>query len=91
MHKISAVLITYNEENIIAKSLACLTWCDEIIVVDSHSTDKTVKICEEFGCKVFYKKFEGYGTQKRFAVSCATNNWILSIECKLRSELYRTL
>jgi glycosyltransferase involved in cell wall biosynthesis len=39
-----------------------------------------VKICENFGCKIFYKKFEGYGTQKQFAVSCATNDWILSID-----------
>ncbi len=80
MHKISAVLITYNEATIIAKTLEHLLWCDEIVVVDSGSTDETVQICEKFGCKVYDKKFEGYGTQKQFAVACATNDWILSID-----------
>jgi glycosyltransferase involved in cell wall biosynthesis len=80
MQKISAVLITYNESTIIAKTLEHLLWCDEIVVVDSGSTDETVQICEQYGCKVHYKKFKGYGEQKQFAVACATHDWILSID-----------
>ena len=80
MHKISAVLITYNEATIIAKTLEHLRWCDEIVVIDSGSTDETVQICEKYGCKIHYKKFEGYGTQKQFAVTCANHDWILSID-----------
>jgi glycosyltransferase involved in cell wall biosynthesis len=78
--KISAVLITYNEAACIANTLSKLVWCDEIVVVDSYSTDETVTICEKYNCKIFYKKFEGYGTQKQFAVSCASYDWILSID-----------
>lgn len=77
---LSVVIITLNEAVIIEKTLQALQGLGEIIVVDSGSTDKTVEICEQYGCLVFYKKFEGYGTQKKFAVSKATNEWILSID-----------
>jgi glycosyltransferase involved in cell wall biosynthesis len=78
--KVSAVLITYNEEKNIRRTLTPLHWCDEIIIVDSFSTDNTVSICKEFGCKIFYQKFDGYGRQKRFAVSKASNDWVLCID-----------
>ena len=77
---VSAVIITFNEENNIGKTLAQLKWCDEIIIVDSYSTDNTVAICEKYGCKIFYKKFEGYGEQKTFALSKSTNDWVLCID-----------
>jgi len=57
-----------------------LYWCDEVVIVDSNSTDGTVAICEEFGCTIYSKKFEGYGEQKRFAVSKASNDWVLCID-----------
>lgn len=77
---ISAVIITYNEERIIAKTLKQLYWCDEIIIVDSYSNDNTVNICKQFGCKVVSRQFEGYGLQKKFAVSLAKNDWIICID-----------
>src|SRR5437016_5087824 len=67
--KVSAVIITYNEEQIIRKTLSQLHWCDEIIIVDSYSTDNTISICKEFGCKIYSRHFDGYGSQKQFAVS----------------------
>jgi glycosyltransferase involved in cell wall biosynthesis len=78
--KISAVLITYNEADNILKTLESLNWCDEIIVVDSFSTDKTWDICEDFGCKVYERKFDGFGTQKRFAVAQTKNDWVLNLD-----------
>lgn len=79
-HKITAAIITLNEESNLERTLSKLTWCDEIVVVDSYSNDKTVEICEEFGAKVFFKKFNGYGEQKQFMVSKCSNDWVLSID-----------
>jgi Glycosyltransferases involved in cell wall biogenesis len=78
--KVSAIIITYNEEAIIGKTLQKLWWCDEIIVIDSGSTDKTRAICEELGCSVIYHLFEGFGEQKKYGVSKAKNDWILCID-----------
>jgi glycosyltransferase involved in cell wall biosynthesis len=78
--KLSAVLITYNEADNILKTLESLSWCDEIIVVDSYSTDKTWDICEEYGCKVYERKFDGFGGQKQFAVAQTKNDWVLNLD-----------
>jgi len=78
--KVSAVIITHNEERIIRKTLSKLHWCDEIVVVDSYSTDNTIAICKQFGCRIFFRHFDGYGPQKQFAVSKATNEWVFSID-----------
>lgn len=78
--KVSAVIITYNEEQNIRRTLQQLHWCDEIVVVDSYSTDNTVTICREFNCTVLFKEFEGYGAQKRFAVAQASHDWVLCID-----------
>ena len=81
MRKISVVIITYNEEKRIRLTLESVKWCDEIIVVDSCSTDTTVDICKEYNnCKVYVQPFLGYGLQKRFAVDKASNDWVLSID-----------
>jgi glycosyltransferase involved in cell wall biosynthesis len=79
-NKISCVIITFNEEENIRRALNSVKWCDEIVVVDSGSTDKTIEICEEFNCRIYKKEFNGYGEQKRYAVSLAANDWILSID-----------
>ncbi len=79
-NKISCVIITFNEEENIRRALNSVKWCDEIVVVDSGSTDKTIEICEEFNCRIYNKEFNGYGEQKRYAVSLAGSDWILSID-----------
>src|SRR5882724_878871 len=90
---ISAVIIALNEERDIENSLKSVQWCDEIIVVDSGSTDGTLKICRDFGCKVFEREFNGFGEQKQFAVDRAENDWVLSIDAdevitaELRNEI----
>lgn len=78
--KISAFIIAFNEEKIIEQCLKKLNWVDEIIVVDSGSTDNTVAISEKYNAKVFYKKFEGYGEQKQFALDQTTNDWVLNLD-----------
>jgi len=79
-NKISVVIITGNEENNIKDCLKSVKWADEIIVVDSVSKDKTVEIAKEFTKKVFIHKWEGYSSQKSYAISLAKNDWILSID-----------
>jgi glycosyltransferase involved in cell wall biosynthesis len=91
---ISAVIITYNEEHIIARSIDSLRRvADEVIVIDSFSTDRTIEICNEKGAVVLQNKFEGYKTQKNFAVSKAKYEWILSIDADevLSNELIDSL
>jgi glycosyltransferase involved in cell wall biosynthesis len=78
--KISIFIISYNEENIISKCLEKLYWADEIIVIDSGSTDKTVSICESYGAKVIYQKFENFGKQKQYALSQTNNDWVLNLD-----------
>lgn len=77
---VSAVIITRNESRNIRRTLSRLYWCDEIVILDSYSTDDTVEICREFGCRIFFRAFDGYGTQKRHAVALAKNDWILCID-----------
>jgi glycosyltransferase involved in cell wall biosynthesis len=98
--RVSAVIITLNEENIIPKTLSKLWWCDEIIIVDSGSTDRTVEICKEYGCTVFHRSFTGFGEQKNYGVSKAAHEWILCIDAdeilseplieEIRSELSKS-
>lgn len=78
--KISVFIITFNEEKIIEKCLEKLGSFDEIIVVDSGSTDNTVSICESFGAKVIYRKFDNFGLQKQFALDQTKNGWTLSLD-----------
>ena len=81
MPELSVVIITHNEEQNIGRCLDALKGlADEIIVVDSFSTDKTVEICETYGCRVIVREFKGYVDQKQFAVNEAKNNWILSLD-----------
>ncbi|MET3125325.1 glycosyltransferase involved in cell wall biosynthesis [Arcicella rosea] len=78
--KISVVLITFNSEKTLTKVLEAVTWADEIVLVDSGSSDKTLKIAEAFKAKVVYRKFDNYGVQKNFATLQASNDWILSLD-----------
>jgi glycosyltransferase involved in cell wall biosynthesis len=78
--RISATVITYNEERNIARAMESLRCCDEIIVVDSGSTDRTAEIAERLGAKVVESPWPGYARQKNLAAEHASNDWILSVD-----------
>ena len=77
---ISACIICCNEETDIDRCLSSLDWCDEIVVVDSGSTDRTVEIAREHTDKVFSQSWLGYGPQKEFAWSKASSEWIFWVD-----------
>src|SRR5688572_19600091 len=74
---VSAIVVCYNEEENIGRCLKSLQWCDEIVVVDSFSTDRTVEICRQFTNIVIQRKWAGYRDQKAFAHSKASKEWVL--------------
>lgn len=80
MTRLSAVIITKNEEANIKRCLESVKFADEIIVIDSNSTDKTKEIAESFGAKVFALPWQGFGAAKREGVNMASGEWILSID-----------
>ena len=77
---ISAVIITLNEEKNIKRCLNSLKWTDEIIVIDSGSTDKTCDIAKKMGVKVFHNPWPGYGMQKCFGIEKTTHPWVIVID-----------
>jgi glycosyltransferase involved in cell wall biosynthesis len=78
--KISATIITFNEERNIARAIESLRCCDEIIVVDSGSVDRTIEIAGKHGAKVIESPWLGYAGQKNFASEKAQHDWVLSID-----------
>ena len=78
--KISATIITFNEERNVARAIESLRCCDEIVVVDSGSTDRTVEIASKLGARVVESPWRGYAGQKNFASEMASHDWILSLD-----------
>ncbi len=81
---ISATIITLNEEDRIAEAIASLACCDEVIVVDAGSTDRTREIAAQRGARVFSRTWDGYSKQKNFAAEQARHDWILSVDADER-------
>jgi glycosyltransferase involved in cell wall biosynthesis len=78
--KISATIITFNEQRNIARAIESLRCADEIIVVDSGSHDRTVEIASKLGARVLDRNWVGYSNQKNWAAEQAESDWILSID-----------
>jgi glycosyltransferase involved in cell wall biosynthesis len=94
MAKISACIISYNEEKKIEACIeSLLPVVDEIIVVDSLSSDRTVELASKYTDKVFHQKFLGHVEQKNLAVSHAQCDWVLSLDCdeRLTPELQQSI
>ena len=81
---VTATIITFNEAANIEAALASLSWADEIIVVDSESTDRTTEIARKFTSKVIVRPWPGYIDQKNFAAEQASHEWIFSLDADER-------
>jgi glycosyltransferase involved in cell wall biosynthesis len=87
MAKLSVIVITFNEAANIRDCLASVSWADEIIVLDSGSTDGTVSICREFTASVYVSDWPGFGAQKNRCLDKAQYEWVLSIDADERVSL----
>lgn len=81
---LSVIIICKNEEKNIRACLQSIAWADEIIVLDSGSTDRTIEICREFTDKVVETDWPGFGIQKNRALNLATQPWVLSLDADER-------
>ena len=82
--RLSACIISYNEADRIEACLRSVSFCDEIVVVDSHSTDATRELAISLGARVIERDWPGYRSQKQFAVDCAVNDWVLCLDADER-------
>jgi len=80
MEKLSAFVTTYNNADTLDKCLSSVAWADEIVVLDSFSTDETMAIARRHGCKIHQHKFMGYGKQKQMALEQTSNEWVLLLD-----------
>jgi len=85
---LGCAIITYNEEDSLERTLKSVQFCDEIVVVDSYSTDNTVEIARRYTDKVFFNKFINYGAQKNFAIEKLSTDWVLSVDADEVVEKY---
>lgn len=80
MKKLSVVVITRNEEANLSRCLKSVAWADELVVVDSGSTDRTIEIAEGFGARVIKIEWRGFGLSKQTGLDQAEGEWVLSID-----------
>src|SRR5207249_4472706 len=76
---LSIAIVTLNEEANLPRTLVSVRWADEIVVVDSGSTDRTCEIAREYGARVVIEPWRGYTAQKNYALELCTKDWILSL------------
>lgn len=80
MERLSVCIITKNEQENISRCLDSVKWADEILVMDSGSTDRTVQICQQYSCRIVELPWHGFGPSKKALTDITTNSWILSID-----------
>jgi len=78
--KLSVFVTTFNNARTLASCLRSVAWAEEIVVLDSYSTDATIRIAKEYGCKVTQHEFLGYGKQKQLALEHTSNTWVLLLD-----------
>ncbi|WP_418262313.1 glycosyltransferase family 2 protein [Flavobacterium faecale] len=97
MTTLSVIIPTYNEIDYIEDAIKSVDFADEIIVIDSFSTDGTHEKVLELGCQLVERKFDNFSSQKNHAISYATGDWVLFIDAdervtqKLKSEILKTI
>ncbi|TGL57092.1 glycosyltransferase family 2 protein [Leptospira ognonensis] len=77
---LSATIITLNEEDNLERTLAALGFINDIVIVDSGSTDRTLRIAEQYKTRVFHREFDNYASQKNFALEQTKNDWVLALD-----------
>jgi len=82
--RISIALVTFNEEKNIEECLDSAKWADEIVLVDSFSSDRTLEIARRYGVRIFQRPWPGFGKQKNFALQQATMDWIFLLDADER-------
>jgi len=80
MEKLSVFITTFNNAHTLPTCLDSVRWADEIVVLDSFSTDATPQIATEYGCSFFQHKFLGYGPQKQLALEHTSHRWVLLLD-----------
>lgn len=94
---ISVAMITLNEESNIERCLNSVKWADEIVIVDSGSTDRTIEIAKKYTDKIYYQKWLGYAEQRNISLSKVTGDWVFIIDAdemmteELRSDILRAV
>ena len=94
---VSVTIITLNEEKNLPRAIASAQWADEVLVIDSGSSDRSVEVAKEMGARVLYNAWKGYGQQKNFAQDKALYDWVLNIDAdeeispELRDEITAAL
>jgi glycosyltransferase involved in cell wall biosynthesis len=94
---VTACIVSFNEESNIRRCLESVTWCREIVVVDSFSTDRTVEIAREYTDNVIQREWPGFRAQKEFARQQGTSEWSLMLDCDeeisqdLQMEIFQSL
>lgn len=84
MNKLSVIIPTFNEASYIEDAIKSVDFADEIIIVDSFSTDDTKLKATSMGCKIIERKFDTFSNQKNYAISFASGDWILFIDADER-------
>ena len=84
MHKLSVYILTYNEEAKVAAAIQSVRWADEVVVVDSDSTDATVTIAKNLGARVVQVPFDGFGRLRNDAIAACSHEWIFSLDADER-------
>lgn len=84
MHKLAVIIPTFNEEHYLEGALFSVKFADKIIVIDSFSTDNTIKIAEKYNCTIIKRKFDNFSNQKNYALQYATTDWVLFLDADER-------
>ncbi|MFD1605952.1 glycosyltransferase family 2 protein [Flavobacterium artemisiae] len=95
--KLSVIILTYNEEDYIEDAIKSVSFADQIIILDSYSTDATVEIANKLGAQIQFRKFDNFCNQRNHAVKNAAGDWILFLDAdervskKLQDEILNTI